>query len=181
MLTNHQFNTRPNYTGLADDDYDRHDAVLGYLRHGLWWQGGSLAEDGDEFPKASLEMDPGDVLIVERALAERGLGIADLGGHWLVHSLAVCPNCWEEKPLDLPCSACAAAAPDGDPDVAATDEMCAICLRSVAGPPFPFCCSGRARLIKKIEGPGPFRACSKCHGQGCAACEGTGLDLGEVR
>jgi hypothetical protein len=165
--------SEPRYT---TEDPSRTEQALFYAeRMGDFEHAARLIEAGDVFALCHLTDEEWAGLRV--ALRRRGLFLVTDETEAFVEYLAVCVWCRQEHAADDPHAACAGPVPvdEIDPDSIDTGEACAICLKAKCGPPYPFCCSGRARLIRKVEGTGPFKACTACHGQGCKVCDGTGV------
>lgn len=140
--------------------------------------GATLLQPGMSFPVSSLN--DYDLSVFRAHLLDLGIVLVDDGHGELIADVATsCLYCRQEHAVGD--HECVGASPADEVDEEETGRMCAICFKAVAGPPFPFCCSGRARLIKKVTGSGPFKACPACRGKGaeagCRVCEGTGVSL----
>jgi hypothetical protein len=161
-----------------EPDFTASELAIFFASHGDPEHAASILRPGMSLrPEGINEYELG---VLRGYALSRGIVLVEDGhGELIADEAACCVWCREVHSADDPHAACAGPVPLDEVDAEETGRMCQICFKAVVGPPFPFCCSGRARLVKKITGPGPFKACPQCHGQGagCVACEGTGVSL----
>lgn len=133
--------------------------------------------------RASL-LDAYDLSVLRGYLLPLGMVLVDDGCGDLIADVATsCLYCRTEHAAGDD-HGCPGATPADELDSDDTGSQCASCLHAVQGPPAPYCCQARQKLIEALHGDEAMRIkpCLLCSGTGvlsrgvvCDRCSGTGV------
>jgi hypothetical protein len=170
-----------------EPDYSPSDLAVYFAQHGDPAHAARLLEDCASIDVSSLRDD--EVADLSTELARRGLilvseEIPGAPGASLVMAAATCLYCRMDHAAGDH-EVCVGATPaDELDDSDDTGAQCSSCLHAVQGPPAPYCCAARQKLIEALHGDEAMRIkpCPLCHGTGalshglpCDRCSATGV------